>query len=371
LVGVATSNATVGELLGDHSGRFFGQVKPRQTIRIAAEVGGKAELVPHDRGAWVSDGEILVTLEQAAFELAVRQASKAVDSAVIRVAQVEKSLALERAKLDAGLKQAEAAVDAAAARLRLVEAGARSEEKAQVKASVKGAKAAMENAVAELGRIRRLAQAEVATGQQLEAAETAAKVATAAYDKAYQAMRQVNSGARDEDKDVARAGLKQAEAIMEEAMAMALAIEVRAQELEGAKAAVEMARLQLESAELAKRKSVVRVVLPGGGKALVLARNIDPGEFVAPGAPLFELLLTDRPRLVVLVPAPMLSAFPQGRKVEVTCHGLEGQTIAGVVVLTPQQADPMTSNFPVEIELDNANGALRMGQVCEVVAPKV
>lgn len=351
-------------------GNYYGTIKARRSIRVSAEVGGLAFTVPLDKGQTVRPGSLLLRIDEEPFRLAEEQAAQNLSAAMLRIDQVEQTISLEEAQIDAGLKQAQAAVDMARAQLALVEAGARSEEKKQLKAVVDGAEAGMDNAKTQLERVKSLVAAGAGTQQQLDTTEAAFKSATAGYNQALQGYRLIRKGAREENKDAARAALRQAQAAFEGARASLESLAIREKELEATIIQVAQAELALENARLQRSKTVVKAPLEPGQDALLQMRNIDEGEMVGPGVPLFELLLLDRPRLVFEVSGKDIGYFEEGQPVEAVCHGDRTPRRKGTLVLIDAQANPQNATFPIEVELDNSDGGLRMGMICEV-APEL
>jgi len=351
-------------------GRYYGRVEARRSILVSAEIGGVAFTVPLDEGDRVRPGDLLLRIDEEPFRLAEEQAAQSLAAAMIRIEQIERTIALEEAQLEAGLKQAKAAVDMAKARLVLVEKGARTEEKRQLQAVVEGAEAGMDNAKTQLDRVKALVAAGAGTGQQLDTTEAAFKSAVAGYNQAVQGYRLIRKGARDEDKDAARAALRQAEAAFEGARASLESLAIREKELDATIIQVAQAELALENARLQRSKTTVTAPLEPGQEALLQMRNVDGGEMVGPGVPAFELLLPDRPRLVFDVAGKDVKFFTEGQTLETTCHGDRVQRRTGTLVLIGARANPQNATFPVKVELDNSDQGLRMGMICEV-APEL
>jgi RND family efflux transporter MFP subunit len=349
-------------------GNYYGRVQERRSIRVSAEIGGIAFTVPLEKGDTVRAGDLLLRVDEEPFRLAEEQASQNLAAALLRIDQEEQTIALEEAQIDAGLKQAQAAVDMARAQLALVEAGARSEEKKQLKAVVDGAEAGMENAKIQLDRVKSLVAAGAGTKQQLDTTEAAFKTASAGYNQAVQGYRLVRKGARDESKDAARAALRQAEAGFEGARASLESLAIREKELEATFIQVAQAEIALETARLQRSKTVVKAPLEPGQEALIQMRNIDEGEMVAPGIPLFELLILDRPRLVFDVSGKDVGYFEEGQTMAARCHGDHTPERKGTLVLIDARANPQNATFPIELEMDNGDRGLRMGMICEVMA---
>ncbi len=360
---VEVAVATAGEVV--RTGQYHGRIEARRQIVVSAEVAGRAQLVSVDEGDVVELGKLLVQLDEEPFRLAEQQAIHGRDAAAIRVEQAKTTLELEKKRLEAGFAQANAAVDAAKARHRLVEHGARPEEKGQLRAALQGAKAALDFAELELGRMRSLAKADVIPQQQLDTAEATWRRTQAAHNQATQAYRLAMNGAREEDLEVARSKLSQALAGVDAAQAAMDLVKVRQQELEAAKVALAQAELAIQNAAYQRSKVRLVATLEGNANAVVATRNIDPGEMVAPGVPLMTLLVLDRPKLVIQVAGEELPGFPAGARVAVRCAQDAEAVKEGRVLRVGLQANVTNATFPVQIELNNTAHDLREGLVCQ------
>lgn len=342
-------------------GNYYGRLAPLSSVTVSAEVAGKVLEVAVDKGSVVEPGAVLFAVDEEPFRFAEAQAEKNLAMATARAEQLEYAIAMESRQLNSGLEQAQAAVAMAQARLRIVEKGARPEEVKQVKAAAQAAQAALDNATLERDRIQKLFDNGAATQQQLDGAISLLQGATARYEQARQIHRLAVNGAREEDKDSARAGVAQASAALDGAAAGLSALDVRRKELEVIGTQIESARLSVETARYNRAKA--RVSSPLDSTGVVAQRFIDKGEMVAPGAPAFELLDVSRVKLVIQVPGTDIWFIKERQKVTVECTGDSRRE--GIVTYVGLKADSNNATFPVEIELSNEDGALRSGLVCE------
>lgn len=345
-------------------GRYFGSLEPRASATITAEVGGKILATPVDEGAKVNKGDLLIQLDEEQFRLAEEQAKAGVEAAKVRVLQMETSLAVQRKTLQAQVDQAEALVTIAKARVSAIEKGARYEERKQVAAALDVAKVAVENGKLELERVKNLLEANAATQQQYDSALANFQSGEARYNQALQAKRLVDVGARQEDKDSARAQVAQAEASLAAAKAALESLKVQEKELEAVKIQARNAEIALENAQLNRSKTHIASMFPQ--PAVVAVRNVEAGEMAAPGMPLLELLDVGTMRLLLRVPSVDVRHMGVGDDVEVTCIGDEpGQVRKGVVHFIAVQAHAQNTTFAVKVDLPNEDGSLRAGQMCE------
>jgi RND family efflux transporter MFP subunit len=185
-----------------------------------------------------------------------------------------------------------------------------------------------------------------------------------------------------DDRD-ARAGLAQAEALLEAARAQALQAQLAfqrserllgaeamtAQEWEQAQAADDAARAQAESASRAVEQARValswyRLEAPFSGR--VLARAVEPGQLALPGQRLFSLYRDDRLRLRAGVPEQLASELEPGAELAVEFDHLPARTALLVRVLPP--ADARTGSVTLHLELPPSPD-LRPGLLGRVLLP--
>ena len=117
-----------------------------------------------------------------------------------------------------------------------------------------------------------------------------------------------------------------------------------------AEARLATARLQLAKA---------RVAAPWPGR--IAARHVEVGDFVAPGAPLFDLV--DASRLKVRAPARAADVpfLVVGREVTVTVDAYPGEVFHGRLERLGAELDPASRTLDVEAEIANPDGRLKPG----------
>jgi RND family efflux transporter MFP subunit len=100
---------------------------------------------------------------------------------------------------------------------------------------------------------------------------------------------------------------------------------------------------------------------------IVLSRGVEAGALVAPGAPAFVVADTRTMRVTFGVPDVVRQGLALERPVAITTDAVPRRVFAGTVTKVAAQADPRTRAFEVEATLDNADGALKVGMVAQVV----
>lgn len=181
------------------------------------------------------------------------------------------------------------------------------------------------------------------------------------------------------DADVAAARLRQAEAEAERASRLFAEQLISAREHERAQA--ELAAARATAATASSQNAMVRGGSGSAGTALSVASpsdgvvrvmNAAPGQMVAAGAPLFEIMRTDR--LWVRVPMYAGDAMRVRRGAPASVHGLAGPgtgtVIAARPVTAPPSADASTASVDLYYEV-SAPGALRPGERVGITVPLI
>ena len=312
---------------GDADGplRASGYVEATE-VRVAPEVGGRVLELSVSEGDRVAAGALIARLDTADAQLAIRRAEA------------------DRAQADAQLK--------------LLQAGARAEDVRQARAQVDSAQAEvraieseLQSASADLERFEALLQANAGSRKQRDDAATRREVASARL-----------AGARDR----ARAAT--------EALAR-LRAGTRPEEIAVAKARVAASDAQI--ATLQKGAADAVLVAPVGG--VVTARLVDPGEIVAPRAPVVVLTDLDHAWANVYVDEPVVPRLRLGQKVPLVTDA--GQRLEGTITFISPKAEFTPRNvqtadersklvYRIKVTADNRDGILKPGMPVEAEIPR-
>lgn len=119
-----------------------------------------------------------------------------------------------------------------------------------------------------------------------------------------------------------------------------------------AEARLASARLQLEKA---------RLQAPWSGR--IAERFVEPGAFVSPGTPLFELVDTSRIKVRAPAPATDVPLLAVGREVEVRVDAYPGEVFRARIERLGAELDPRTRTLAVEAEIANPGGRLKPGML--------
>ncbi|HLA24186.1 MAG TPA: efflux RND transporter periplasmic adaptor subunit [bacterium] len=297
-VAVEVAPVTRGSI--DRTLSLTGTVVSRQRVELTPKIPGRIASVLVSEGMRVGAGQVVARLESADLAAQVSQAEQ-------------------------GVRQAQAGQSVARAHLRALESGARPQERAQAENAVAQAEANLRSAEAEAARMQQLFAAGAVSRQQLDAAVLQRDVARAQLDTARQQLSLVESGARREDLQMARAQLEQADAAHA-----------------GAVAALQMTRVQLAQA-------TIRAPFAGRVAQVPATR----GEFVAPGTAI-AILYDDRNlEMDAQVGERDIRLVRVGQAVALQADALAGTAITGKVRLVVPAADPVSRAAKIRIALSN------------------
>ena len=278
---------------------------PIVIVVIAAVAGGAYYLLRHrSAGDGLSaSGTVEATEASLGFQAAGRIERIRVNEGD-RVKAGDTLAVLDRTELGARHAQAAAQLAAAQATLAELERGARSEELVQAREADSAAAARLADAQRDLARAEQLFRGGAASQEAFDKARLAADVARSQREQAAQQLRLVQSGPRVERIAAQRALVQSAQA-----------------------------QLQQVSAQLANAV----VVAPFGG--VVTVRQRQPGEIVAPGAPVVTVANFDDRWVRIYIAENRLGAVSIGEAATITTDTYRDRTYAGAVSFIASEAE--------------------------------
>jgi HlyD family secretion protein len=235
---------------------------------------------------------------------------------------------LDTSRLKAQEATAEATVQAQQAVVQRLHAGSRAEEVAQARANVVSAKADLVNAEQtwrRMSALGALTAGRAISQQDVDGAKAALDMARARVTVQQEALDMAVIGPRPED-------IAQGEA-----------------QLRADQAQLDLVRLEVTDAEL---------VSPTDGE--VRSRLLEPGEMVSPQRPIFDLAITDPKWIRAYVSETDLGRVHPGTKAAISADGFPGRTFAGwvgfispVAEFTPKpvQTEELRSSLVYEIRV--------------------
>lgn len=282
--------------------------------QVAAQVAGRVDAILVREGDRVKKGQVLARLDSSEREALLRQAQ-------------------------ASLGQAQAALREADANLRAVQPGVTG-----AGADIARAQATLDEAEANFTRTQELARGDAASSRDVDTARARLMEARAAL----QSLTAGKSSA------MGRVGAQ-----------LAAAASARAR-VEVAEAAVRLAEVQLAQDQ---------VLCPFDG--LVVNRNLEDGEWAAPGTPVVTVENTDRRWVRLDVGEGELPGLKPGAPARVTLVAVPGRTFQGRVAEVGAEGDfalnrdvkrgrPDLRTFRVRVALEDGGDEVRPGMTAEV-----
>lgn len=191
-----------------------------------------------------------------------------------------------------------------------------------------------------------------------EVLEARAKVtlAQALYDNAIDTLTRLQTGEEALQVDAAIISISMAETALEQAEAG----------LSQAEAALNLIEIQI-------KKTIVYAPMDG----VILSRNLEIGETVAPGVPVMVIGQLDDVELVVYVPEAQYGKIYLGQEVSITVDSFPSETFKGEVVHISDQAEFTPRNiqteegrratvYAVKLQVPNPEGKLKPGMPADV-----
>ena len=399
------------------------------TVNVSPEMAGKVVEVLADEGQPVTTGAPLLRLDDSLLQSEKQTAQAALDSANAAVHTAE--VALESAQLQYDLTLTNALAQESTSRIAIWDESkptefdqpvwyfSKEERMKAAQAEVDSRKAALDDAMNKLEEISTRAGSSdfIAIEAKLVQMRLAFKTAQDVFDSTNgasdgQDLRDAAQITLDESKidlkdaqkdyddalttdgaiDVleSRADVVIAQEVYDRAMdnlralqtgAESPQVQAAAKVVEQAQAALEQARTNVVSAQsklstIDTQLKKITVYAPMDG--VVLARNVEVGEFVQPGATTFSIADLDGLTITVYVPENQYGNISIGQEAIVTVDSFASETFTAEVIhladqaeFTPrnvQTADGRSSTvFAIKLKVTNRDGKLKIGMPADVV----
>jgi HlyD family secretion protein len=346
---------------------YSGTIEATQS-NVAFQISGRVRSVVADEGRRVQPGELLAVVDREEFDAQREQARAGLRRAEEQVKQAEIVLEVNRRVLPVEVERAAAAVEALQAQLAQAESGFRVQEVERARLAVEAAQAARDNARREKERNDALFQKGVVAERTRDNAELAFQTALKEHGRAREAYRLAQEGSRREEIETARSRLAEGQAALRLAQSNLQKIQAFEQEVEAARAQAASARAALNLADIQVAYTELRAPFAG----VVVNRNVEPGEVVAPGREVFSIADLSVVDLKVFVGEPEIGKVRPGQPVDVKIDTFPEKTYAGqVAFISPQaeftpkiiqtQKERVKLVYLVKISVPNPNSELKSG----------
>jgi multidrug resistance efflux pump len=264
------------------------------------------------------------------------------------------------------IAQAKSRFDRATAELELVKAGPRAEEIAAAKSRLAAATAEQKLAQSECDRIADLYQAKAVPKSEFDRANERQDAAVAQLDVRKNELKILEAGAREQEIAIAAAQAEDARQGWELAK-----LGSRDEQIEQATAARDAAQAAVDAIRIQEKELTINAPVNGYVDAL----DLQPGDLVAPNAPVMTVLSLDEVWVRAYVPQRFLQ-LKLGQELRVRVDSVPDREFTGKVTFISHQAEFTPSNvqtpddrakqvYRVRVSLD-ADDELRPGMTANV-----
>lgn len=301
---------------------FTGTIIPVNQIDVYSKIPGRVANVLVKEGDQVSEGDVLIELENEELSAQVRQMQGNLEAARTQLARAKTGYILQDTQVAVGIDQSQ-------------------QSKIQAVLNSDQAKFSMENAKLDRDRMRRLFNKGAISKQTLENAELRYDTAKKHYDTTLSMIKQANESVK----------LAQANTAMKE---------IKKEEIEAADAQVASLAASLDLARVNLKNS--RILAPISG--VVTLKKVEKGEIVTgmpSGSPLIQIVDNSRINLEGEVGEGRVEDIKTGDLVNVTLDSFPKKIFKGYVETIISAADVKTRGFRVKVSIPNEKETLKSG----------
>jgi HlyD family secretion protein len=294
-----------------------------------------------DQGVISLSGNVEVTEVDAGFKISGRVVDLLTDEGKL-VQKGDKIAVLESAELESLVAQSRAVLSEALAKLEEFRTGSRPQEIAQAAANMKAAEAELVKAKKDYERAEKLYKNEAISVSQLDAARSAHDSRVEQVKAAGEQLSLLKEGPRKE------------------------VIKAAGDRVQSARAALRVTEERLGDTTLSA---------PGSG--VVLKKNVERGEVVQAGTPVFTIGEIDDPWIKVYIKEEKLALVKLGQRADIAVDTYRDKVYEGIVSYISSQAEftPKTVQtqeervklvFGVKVKVKNVNQELKPGMPADV-----
>lgn len=294
-----------------------------------------------DNSALKLSGNVEVTETNVGFKLPGRIIELAVDEGQqVKAGQV--IARLDNAELTSVVTQNKASLQEALTRLAELRAGSRAQEIERARSSVNAQAADLDKAKKDHERADILYKNGAISTSQFEAAQNVYNTKAAQLKSAQETLSLIKEGPRKED-------------------------------IQAAEHRVQQARAMMNTSEERLKDTVLVAPLSG----VILRKNVELGEILSAGTPVFTIGDLENPWVKVYVKEDRLGQVKLGQKADIKVDSFKDKTYEGMITFISSEAEFTPKNvqteeervklvFGVKIRVKNENGELKPGMPADV-----
>jgi len=294
-----------------------------------------------EQGVLTVSGNVEVTEVNIGFKTSGRVVELLVEEGQ-KIKKGDRLAVLDSAEIESQVAQNRAYLSETIARLQELKAGSRPQEIEQATANVKYAEAELIKAKKDYERAEFLYKNGAISAQQMDTARKVYDTTVSQHRKATEALSLVREGPRKEEIKAAENRVRQAWAV-------------------------------LKASEERLKDTVIYAPVSG----VIMRKNIEPGETVAPGIPVYTIGDLENPWIKVYVKEDKLGLVKLGQKAEITTDSYPKKKYEGIVTYISSEAEFTPKNvqtleervklvFGVKVSVKNINDELKPGMPADV-----
>lgn len=123
---------------------------------------------------------------------------------------------------------------------------------------------------------------------------------------------------------------------------------------------------QAQSAEAIARKTLNDAYLYAPISGYVSEKFIDAGMTAAPGLPVVKIVNIDPVKVSISIPENEIASIPEKGEALITVSALGNKAFTGEITEKGVSANPITRSYDVKMTVDNPDGQLLPGMICDV-----
>ena len=303
--------------------------------QVSFRIAGRVQERLVSEGETIKTGQIVARLDstELTHEVSLRKAE-------LEAAQAALAELLAGSRVEE-IAQAEASFQRAQTRLKELLAGSRSQEIATAEAEVRRARAETERLRLEEERARKLSNGGFISDQEYDLARTNYEVAKARQKEAEENLKLVKEGPRKEEIEQARAAAREAKERL-----ILVKKGPRSETIDQARARVKQAVEALSLAETRLGYATLASPLTG----IVLSKNVEPGEYVAPGTPVVTVGDLEDVWLRAYINETDLGRVKVGQRARVVTDTYPGKAYEGQISFIASEAEFTPKNVQTQKE---------------------
>jgi HlyD family secretion protein len=302
---------------------------------LGFQVNGRVQRVLVDDGKAAKKGEVLAELDPTEFESRRVHADAAVKQAQENLDKMEVLLSVYRETLPDQVSRASANVAALKSRLHELESGHRAQEVAQARRTAEVARLTMENVKKDKIRYDTLYAKKIISEKERDAIQLKYETALKNYQKAKEGYSLLEEGFRKESIEAARATLTEGVAALRQAKSNLRKIDIAERDVKAAAAQLDGAKAALNLADIQLKYTLLRAPFDG----IITSKNVEPGEVVTVGREVISIADLSRMDLKVFVGETEIGRVKPGQKVKVKIDTFPDKTYEGYVSYISPEAE--------------------------------